>query len=157
MVRAGLGLYGLHHTRNMKINSPLKPVLSFKSLVVFIKEVGEGEPISYGRTYYTQQRTRIATIPVGYGDGYNRKLSNKGFVLIHNTRYPVIGSVCMDQIMVDIGRNSTIRIGDEVVLYGSQNSEEISIEEVADWTDTIPYEVTCWLARRVPRVFLNKS
>ena len=88
----------------------LKPVLSFKSKVVFLKDVNEGEPISYGRTFYTQKRTRIATIPVGYGDGYNRKLSNKGSVLIRGRRFPVIGAVCMDQMMVDLGKNSDVRV-----------------------------------------------
>ena len=157
MVRAGLVMYGLRPAFSFPDSLNLKPVLSFKSRVVYLKDVNEGEPISYGKTAYTQRRTTIATVPVGYGDGYNRKLSNKGFVLIQGNRYPVMGSVCMDQIMINVGINSNIKVGDEVVLYGQQGEEEISVEEVAGWLDTIPYEVTCWLARRVPRVFIHRN
>ncbi|MBN1549926.1 alanine racemase [bacterium] len=155
MIRVGLIMYGLYPHLNYNPNLNVKPVLTFKSRVVFLKDVNEGEPISYGRIYYTQQRSKIATIPVGYGDGYNRRLSNKGNVLINGRRYPVVGTVCMDQIMVDLGPDSSVKIGDEVVLYGNQGTESIRVEEVASQIGTIPYEVTCWLARRVPRIFIN--
>ncbi len=157
MTRAGLALYGLYPSVKSGKTLDLRPVMSFRSRIVFIKEVSAGEPISYGRTYYTQQRTRIATVPVGYGDGYNRRLSNKGSVLIHGRRYPVVGAVCMDQIMLDIGMTDNIKVGDEVVLYGRQGDAVISIEEIADLVGTIPYEVTCWIARRVPRVYIRNS
>jgi alanine racemase len=155
MVRAGLIMYGLYPSQSIPRTLNLKPALTFKSRVVFTKTVGPGEPISYGRTFYTQARTRIATIPVGYGDGYNRSLSNNGFVLIRGQRFPIVGTVCMDQIMVDVGLKSDVKNGDEVVLYGRQGSEEVSVEEIASRIGTIPYEVTCWLARRVPRVYLH--
>jgi alanine racemase len=157
MIRVGLAMYGLYPSNQAKRTLDLKPVMTFKSRIVFIKDVDEGEPISYGRTYYTQQKTKIATVPVGYGDGYNRKLSNKGFGLIHGRRYPVVGTVCMDQIMMEIGANSSIRVGDEVVLYGKQGNQQVTVEEVAGWVGTIPYEITCLITRRVPRVFINPS
>lgn len=155
MIRAGLIMYGLFPSPTIASSIDLHPVLSFKSRVVFLKDVPEGQPISYGRTYYTQRRTRIATIPVGYGDGFNRALSNKGEVLINGHRHPVIGRICMDQLMVDIGHDSSIRVGDEVVMYGRQGDDEITVEEVAEKLGTIPYEVVCWIAHRVPRVFVR--
>ncbi len=157
MIRAGLIMYGLYPTPSIAHPFDLQPVLSFKSRVVFLKDVPEGQPISYGRTYYTQRRTRIATIPVGYGDGYNRALSNRGEVLIGGRRFPVVGRICMDQIMVDIGQDSSIRVGDEVVIYGEQGDERISVEEIAEKLGTIPYEVVCWIAHRVPRVFVRNG
>jgi alanine racemase len=155
MVRVGLAMYGLYPSRETPRTLDLKPVLSFKSRIVFMKNVSEGSPISYGRTFYTQRRTRIATVPVGYGDGYNRKLSNNGFVLIHGKRCPIVGVVCMDQIMVDVGGVPEARVGDIVVLYGAQGDDIITVEEIAERVGTIPYEVTCWLARRVPRVYIG--
>jgi len=125
MVRVGLAMYGLYPSMNTPRNMGIHPVLSFRSRVVFLKDVEAGEPVSYGRKYYTKSNTRIATVPVGYGDGFNRRLSNKGFVLIRGKRFPIVGAICMDQLMVDIGGDSTIETGDEVVLYGKQGEEEI--------------------------------
>ncbi len=157
MVRVGLAMYGLYPSNSSIHDMDLHPVMTFKSKVVFLKTVKAGEPVSYGRTYYTTDDVTIATIPVGYGDGYNRLLSNRGHVLIHGKRHRIIGSVCMDQIMVEIQSDTKVRIGDEVVLYGRQQHGEIPVEEVAQLIGTIPYEVTCWLARRVPRVFITSS
>ncbi|MBN1355324.1 alanine racemase [bacterium] len=157
MIRAGLAMYGLYPSDRFPRKLDLKPALTFKSRIVFMKTINEGEPIGYGRTHYTQNRTRIATIPVGYGDGYNRKLSNNGFVLIKGRRYPIVGTVCMDQIMVDIGLEANIHVGDEVVLYGRQGSEMIPVEEIAFRIGTIPYEVVCCLTRRVPRVYIRSG
>lgn len=153
LVRTGLMLYGISPVQEKEENFGLKPVMTFKSKVVFLKEVEKGEGISYGLTFYTKEKTKIATIPVGYGDGYTRLLSNKSEVLIRGKRFPVVGTICMDQFMVDVGLDSEIQIGDEVVLYGKQGDEEITIQEIADLAGTIPYEITCWLARRVPRVY----
>ncbi len=152
MVRAGLAMYGLYPSINSIRTLDVIPILSFKSRVVFLKTVPVGEPISYGGTFVTSRPTRIATIPVGYGDGYTRRLSNNADVLIRGKRFPVIGNVCMDQIMVDLKDDTTIETGDEVVLYGRQGQAMISVEEIAEKVGTISYEVTTWLARRVPRV-----
>jgi len=155
MVRAGLAMYGLFPSIKSLRTLNLKPVLSFKSRVVFLKTIPAGEPVSYSGTFVTSQDTRIATIPVGYGDGYTRRLSNNADVLIRGKRFPVIGNICMDQIMVNLNNDQTIETGDEVVLYGSQGSEFIPVEEIAERAGTIPYEVTTWLARRVPRICTN--
>lgn len=155
MIRTGLALYGLYPDLESPRTLKLKPVLSFKSRVVFLKTVPAGEPVSYGGTFVTSKTTRIATIPVGYGDGYTRRLSNNAEVLIRGQRFPVIGNICMDQIMVNLHNNETIEIGDEVVLYGRQGNEIITVEEIASRAGTIPYEVTTWLARRVPRICIN--
>jgi len=155
LVRVGLAMYGLYPSLNSPRSLNLKPVLSFKSRVVFLKTVPAGEPVSYGGTYVTTDTVRIATVPVGYGDGYTRRLSNNADVLIRGRRFPVIGNVCMDQIMVNLDRDESIEVGDEVVLYGRQGNECIPVEEIADRCGTIPYEITTWLARRVPRVCTN--
>lgn len=152
MVRAGLAMYGLYPSLSSPRTLDLRPVLSFKSRVVFIKTIPAGEPVSYSGTFITTGDTRIATIPVGYGDGYTRRLSNNADVLIRGRRFPVIGNVCMDQVMVDLKNDDTIETGDEVVLYGRQVNEYISVEEIAERAGTIPYEITTWLARRVPRI-----
>ncbi|MBN1297123.1 alanine racemase [bacterium] len=155
MVRVGLAMYGLYPTLASPRVLDLKPVLSFKSRVVFLKTLPPGEPVSYGGTFVTSGITRVATIPVGYGDGYTRRLSNNADVLIRGKRFPVIGNICMDQIMVNLGDDATVEVGDEVVLYGRQGNECIPVEEIARRADTIPYEITTWLARRVPRVCIN--
>ena len=153
MVRAGLAMYGLYPSLNSPKTMNLKPVLSFKSRVVFLKTIPAGEPVSYAGTFVTDRTTRIATVPVGYGDGYTRRLSNNVEALIHGKRFPVIGNICMDQIMVDLNGDDSIKTGDEVVLYGRQGDAYISVEEIADRAGTIPYEITTWLARRVPRIY----
>lgn len=156
LVRPGLALYGLHSKEEWLDKVNLKPVLDFKTKVVYLKDVEKGRSISYGRTYVTKEKTAIATLPVGYGDGYNRLLSNRGRVLIHGKFYPVVGVVCMDQTMVDIGGVKDVRVADEVTLIGSQNNKRIRVEEIAALCNTIPYEVVCWISPRVPRVYLNK-
>ena len=123
--------------------------------MAFVKEVPERVSISYGRSYYTKENTRIATIPLGYGDGYSRLLSNRGEVLIRGMRAPVVGRVCMDQLMVDVGHIPGVQQGDEVVLLGSQGAEEIPVDELAGYLGTINYEVLCMISERVPRIYLN--
>jgi len=151
MVRPGIMLYGIYPSRETTESIPLRPVLSLKSKIVFIKEVAQGSSVSYGRKYFTSHRTRVATIPVGYGDGYCRRLSNNAEVLIHGKRFPVIGVVCMDQIMVDIGYEGNVHVGDDVILIGRENGEEISVWELTDKIGTVPYEFLTGIAARVPR------
>lgn len=153
MVRPGIVLYGISPFSNRNPQIPLRPVLSLRSKVVFIKEVPEGRSISYGRKYFTARRTKIATIPVGYGDGFRWQLTNRGEVLIRGRRYPVVGSVCMDQIMVDLGPSTEVHVGDEVVLIGSDGAESITAWELAEKVGTIPYEICIGLTSRVPRIF----
>lgn len=155
MVRPGISVYGVYPTDECSRSIQLRSVLSLKSRVVFTKQLPSKTSISYGRHYFTRKKTQIATVPIGYGDGYSRLLTNRGDVLINEKRYPVVGAVCMDQLMVDVG-NDFIVVGDEVVLIGKMGAEEITAGEVAGKIGTIPYEVTCMINTRVPRVHINK-
>jgi alanine racemase len=153
LIRPGIMLYGLYPDRKRR-SLVLKPAMALKSRIVFIKDAEPGRSISYGGTYITKRKTKIATVPIGYGDGFNRRLSNKGYILIGGKKRPVIGSVCMDQIMVDITNLPDARVGDEVVIIGNQSGKNISIEETALLCKTIPYEVACWLDNnRIPRIY----
>ncbi len=152
MVRPGLMLYGYVPRRGMSAEPALKRVLSLHSVVTQLKKVPAGTTVSYGRTYTTASETRIATIPIGYADGYNRLLSNRGGVLIRGMRYTVAGTVCMDHITVDVGMDTEVQEGDSVVLIGRDNDQEINCWDIAELIGTIPYEVTCLLTSRVPRV-----
>ncbi|MFA5275326.1 MAG: alanine racemase [Candidatus Omnitrophota bacterium] len=151
MIRPGLAVYGLYSKDSLK--SRLKPVLSLKTKVVFIKRVPEGTGISYGHAYVTGGETKIATLPIGYGDGYQRNLSNLAPVLIKGKRFKVAGRICMDQMMVDVG-DLPLKVGDEAVLIGSQGKYKISAEELAELSATIPYEVVCGLSNRIPRLYV---
>ena len=138
-------------------NAPLAlegiaPCFSLKTKVAYFKVVEKGEGISYGHSYITPQQTRIVTLPVGYGDGYRRCLSNRGSVLIRGKRFPIVGTICMDQFMVDIVPQEVF-VGEEVVLIGKQGSEEIPLMEIARLCDTIPYEVLCLFNDRIPRIY----
>ena len=158
-VRPGIILYGIypsHEVDRSVIN--LKPAMSLKANVVLVKELEPGVSISYGRTFTTRRPSRIATIPVGYADGYSRLLSNKCRVLINGQYAPVVGTICMDQLMVDITEISgDVKTGDEVVLIGRQGDNEISAEEIADLIGTIPYEILCIVGKRVPRVYIRNN
>lgn len=154
MVRSGIMTYGLYPSEEVeKSKVELYPALSLISHVAFVKEVGSGFAVSYGSTYVTDKKTKIATIPVGYGDGYPRALSNKGKVLIGGEYAPIIGRVCMDQFMVDVTHIPNVKQGDEVVLVGSQGNKRISVEEVADLAGSFNYEFICGINKRVPRVY----
>jgi alanine racemase len=155
MVRIGLAMYGLYPPGGKRGVVKLKPALSFKTRVVYIKKVPAGTPLSYGSTYITRKAVNIATLPVGYADGIPRSLSNKGHVLIRGRRYPIVGRVCMDLTMVDVGSNNNVKTGDEAVLIGSQGRESISADEVAALANTISYEIICGIGKRVPRVYVN--
>jgi len=152
MVRVGLMMYGLYPQGNSRSKINLKPALSFKSRVTYLKKVPAGTPVSYGATYAAPVDTAIATVPVGYADGFSRRLSNHGQVIIRGKRYPVVGRVTMDLTMVDVG-NSKVEVGDEVILIGEQNGQVISADEVAKLEDTISYEVICGIGKRVPRIY----
>jgi len=151
MVRPGLIIYGLYPKRGSGIK--LKPVLSLKTKVVYIKEVPKGWGISYGHIYVTSRPTRIVTLPIGYGDGYPRNLSGKGPVLVKGGRFTISGRVCMDQIMVDV-QDTPVKTGDEVVLIGSQGKNNITAEELAKLSGTISYEIACGLGSRIPRLYI---
>jgi alanine racemase len=154
LVRPGLMLYGLYSDKNSQRFINLKPAMSFKTAIAYLKDVPAGRSISYSRTFITTRETRIATLPVGYADGYNRLLSNRAQVLIKGRRCPVIGRVCMDHTMIDVSEVDA-KIGDEVVLIGRQGGLEINAEEIAHLCSTISYEVVCWISKRVSRIYIG--
>jgi alanine racemase len=156
MVRPGIILYGLPPSPKMQHRLNLIPAMQFKTRVVYIKEVLPGTKVGYGSTYTTSRKTVLATLPVGYADGYSRNFSNRASVLIGGVRCPVVGGVCMDQIVVDLGPNGNARIGDEAVLFGRQGDDEISANELADLSGTINYELVTAVSTRVPRVYRNE-
>ncbi|BAF58841.1 alanine racemase [Pelotomaculum thermopropionicum SI] len=156
MVRAGIILYGLYPSDEVdRRRIDLRPAMSLKARVAHVKEVPAGFKVSYGCTYTTGRPGVIATLPLGYADGYSRLLSSKGEALIHGRRAPVVGRVCMDQVMVDVSGIPGVKAGDEAVLIGRQGGETISADEVAAKLGTINYEVTCMVSGRVPRVYIR--
>jgi alanine racemase len=156
MVRPGLAIYGLYPSKEVKKTINLIPAQQFKTKIVFIKELPLGESISYGRTYITKRRMRVASLPVGYADGYNRLLSNQGEVLVRGQRVPIIGRVCMDHCMIDVTNLTQVEIGDEVVLWGRQEEEMITVEEIAQKIRTINYEIVHMPdKKRVPKLFIR--
>ena len=158
LIRPGIIIYGLYPSNEVnKEKIHLKPAMSLKSQVVFIKEVEEKTPISYVRKYITSRKTKVATIPVGYADGYSRRLSSLGRVLINGIYAPIIGNICMDQFMVDVSHIPDVDIGSEVVLIGQQGENVISAEEIADIIGTINYEVVCMVGKRIPRVYIENK
>lgn len=158
VVRAGISLYGMWPSDEVKKeNIDLAPVMSLKSCIVFLKELEKGRTISYGATYETTRNQRIATIPVGYGDGYPRSLSNKGYVLIHGKKAPICGRICMDQFMVDVTDIPKAQEGDVVTLVGRDYDAEITMEEIGDLSGRFNYEFACDLGKRIPRVYVKNG
>lgn len=156
MVRAGVIMYGMAPSDEVDIShTGLKPAMSFKCEVTLVKTIEIGEGVGYGHKYIADSRRVIATIPVGYADGYTRLLSGKAEVLIHGKRAKVVGSICMDQCMVDVTDILDVKVGDEVVIFGVQGSERILADELADKLGTINYEITCMISRRVPRFYIK--
>jgi len=155
MVRPGIIIYGLNPSEEVTDVVNLEPAMSFKTAIVYLKTVPPGASIGYGRTFITEKESVIATLPVGYADGYNRLLSNKGQVLVRGKRAPVIGRVCMDMTMIDVSHIPEAKIGDEVVLYGKQGCAEVPVGEIANNIGTIPYEVVTVVGKRVPREYLK--
>jgi alanine racemase len=157
MVRCGIALYGLRPSAEVDPAVALRTALTLKSRVARVRMLPAGASISYGRTYVTEGPTRVALIPVGYGDGYHRILSNRGAVLIRGKRAPILGRVCMDQFVVNVSDIPGIRLHDEVVLIGRQGEGHIPAQEVARWAETINYEVTTGLMPRVTRIYLRRG
>ncbi|MCG6568013.1 alanine racemase [Tessaracoccus sp. ZS01] len=156
MVRPGIMIYGSYPDAQTPPSRALRDVGTWVSRVNFIKRVAAGESVGYGRTWTAPRDTWIATVAVGYGDGYSRLLSSRGRMLIDGRSYPVVGRVCMDQTMLDLGpEDPRVRVGDEVVLMGTSRTERLGVEEVAELMDTITYEVTCLIAARVPRQYFG--
>lgn len=154
LVRAGIILYGLWPSADVNMSRlALKPAMSLITHVAYVKELPAGREISYGGTYRTGEPRRIATIPVGYADGYARGLSNKGDVLIHGKRAPIRGRICMDQFMVDVTEIPDVKCGDVVVLIGRDGSEQITMEELGERSGRFNYEFVCDIGKRVPRIF----
>ena len=157
LVRPGISIYGLYPSTEVQKTVKLIPAHSFKTRIIFLKELPVGECISYGRTYTTtKRRTKVASLPVGYADGYNRLLSNQGEVLVRGRRFLIIGRVCMDQTMIDVTNLPQVEVGDEVVLWGRQGQEEITVEEIAEKIGTINYEIVHMPDKeRVPKLFIK--
>lgn len=155
MVRPGIMLYGVPPSSEMAARIDLKPCLTWKTAVLQLKKVPKGASISYGQTFVTKRESWIASLPVGYADGYHRLLSNRGSVLVKGKRAPVAGRVCMDLTMIDVTDIAGVRQGDEVVLLGKQGEETISADEMAGWADTISYEILTSISGRVPRIHYN--
>ena len=153
MVRPGLMLYGIYPSPGMASQVALKPVLSWKTRILQLKKIPKGSSISYGQTFVTRRGSLIATLPVGYADGYPRLLSNRGAVLVWGKRAPIVGRVCMDLTMIDVTDIRGVRQGDEVVLLGHQGREKLSADEMALWAETISYEILTSISARVPRIY----
>lgn len=158
LVRAGITIYGIYPSEEVqKKNVPLMPVMEWKSQVSFVKEVDAGTQISYGGIYTTPGKMKVATIPVGYADGYPRMLSDCGCVLIHGMRARILGRICMDQFMVDVTNIPDVSRGDEVTLLGKDQEEQITVEELSALCKRFPYEFVCCISRRVPRVYIKNG
>lgn len=157
MVRPGIALYGVLPDPASQATIDLRPALSLVSKVVYFKVVRAGRTVSYGATWMAPTDTRVVTVPIGYGDGYPRSLSSRGEVLVRGERYPIVGRVCMDQFMVDLGPGGTAYNEDEVVLIGHQGRDAISCEAVAQAAGTIPYEILTGLNARIPREYLSAA
>jgi alanine racemase len=154
MIRAGISLYGSHPAKELSAKLPVRQVMRFISRVALIRDFPPGSPLSYGRTFTTSGRTRIAYIPVGYADGYPRALSNRGSVLIKGKRCSVVGRVCMDWFLADITDLQDAATGDEVVLLGHDGTSTITADEIAEHAGTIPYEILCKISKRVTRIYI---
>lgn len=154
LVRPGIMLYGVYPSKEAKRTVSVQPALSWSSRVVYFKVVQPGHPVSYGSTWKSDHSVRVITIPVGYGDGYFRSMSGKAQVLVRGKRYSIVGTICMDQFMVDLEQDSAFN-EDEIVLVGESGGEKITVEDLADWAGTIPYEVLTNINTRVPRVYLQ--
>lgn len=152
MVRPGILFYGVYPSKELPKTISVRPALTWKSLVVYFKVIKPNHPVGYGLKWQSEKNVRAVTVPVGYGDGYFRSMSHKAQVIIRGNKYPVIGTISMDQIIVNIGDNSAYN-GDEVILLGSDGNKSITAEDLAEWAGTIPYEILTNINTRVPRVY----
>lgn len=155
MVREGIILYGLRPSREVDANMKYYPALELKTHVIFVKDLAEGEGISYGRTFITDRPMKIATVAIGYADGYPRSLSNKGYVLIHGKRAPIVGRICMDQMMVDVTEIEDVKVEDIVTVIGRDGNEEIFIDDLGELADKFNYEFVCGISARVERKYIQ--
>ena len=156
MVRVGIAMYGIYPAPRLSALVDLEPAMSLKSRVGMVKRLAAGEAISYGQRYTMSRDGYVATVPCGYADGLRRSLSNMGEVLIRGRRYGISGTITMDHFLVDVG-DDPVEVGDEVVILGSQGSESISAQEIADHIGTIPYEIVCGISARVPRLYKDST
>ena len=155
-VRPGIILYGYYPSNNvLKDKITLKPVMTLKANIIHIKKLSVGECISYGREFMTKRESIIATLPIGYADGYSRLLSNKAMVIVKGNLVPVVGRICMDQCMIDITGLEDIKIGEEVILMGESENNSFNGDDIAKILGTINYEVLCRISKRVPRVYIK--
>jgi alanine racemase len=154
IVRPGIALYGVYPSPHVPRTLEVKPALAWKSRVVYFKVVKPGHPVSYGSTWQSDHEVRVVTVPVGYGDGFFRSMSNRANVIIRGKMYPQVGAICMDQLMVNLERDSAYN-GDQVILLGETNGRRITVEDLAEWAGTIPYEILTNINTRVPRVYLR--
>jgi len=158
MVRAGIILYGLAPSQDVELEKiNLKQVMSLKVRITHVKEINPGESVSYGRKFIASRKSKIASLPIGYADGYTRMLSGKAEALVNGIKVTVVGRICMDQCMIDVTGIEDVKVGDEVVLFGEQNGSFISIDEIAEKLGTINYEVVCMIGKRVPRVYVKEG
>jgi alanine racemase len=153
MVRPGIMLYGVYPSDEVKRSVAVEPALSWSSKVVYFKVTQANHPVSYGSTWQSDEKVRVVTIPVGYGDGYFRAMSNKAQVIIRGVKLPQVGRICMDQMVVNLGVDGTGYNGDEVILIGQQGEQRITAEDLARWAGTIPYEILTNINTRVPRIY----
>lgn len=156
LVRAGISIYGMYPSDEVdKEKVPLRPVMGLKSFLTYVKDLAPGRQVSYGGTFTAKKPMRVATVPVGYGDGYPRNLSGRGFVLIGGRRAPILGRVCMDQFMVDVTGIPEAQVGTPVTLIGQDGTDAITVEDLARWGGGFHYEIVCDIGKRVPRVYLR--
>ena len=156
MVRPGIILYGLYPSDEVdKKRLPLIPAMTLKSKITYIKTLSENRGVSYGKEYITEDECKVATVPIGYADGYTRNLAKKAFVLLSDgTRAKIIGRICMDQCMIDVTNVNNITIGDEVTLFSDTG---ITADNLAEWLGTINYEIVCMISKRIPRIYLRNG
>ncbi len=154
--RAGIVMYGVAPS-NEALDFELKPVMELKSVISMVKNVDAGASISYGRKYISTHQTKVATVPIGYADGYPRLLSNKGEMIIKGKRAKIIGNICMDQLMLDVSGINNIKQGDIVTVIGQDQNEQVTFDELANVIGTISYELMCLIGRRVPRVYVKNG
>lgn len=157
MVRAGIIIYGMYPSDQVTHPVNLKPAMSLKSQISYVKDLEKNVSVGYGRTYFTTHKTKVATIPIGYADGYSRAFSNRSRVIVNGEYAPVIGNVCMDQMMIDVSHIPDAEAGDSVIIMGSDGKNTVSAEELAGIAGTINYEIVCNVGKRVPRVYIKNG
>ena len=158
MVRAGIILYGLSPSDKMRNNLKIKPAMTLKSVVSMVKTISTGTTVSYGRTYTAEKETKVATIPIGYADGFIRSIAKEGYVCIKGKKAKILGRICMDQLIVDATDIEDIKIGDQVILFGCEESENCPTADlIAKWTNSINYEIICMVSKRVPRKYIKNG